>query len=56
MDRGFSGLSTSAKRLTAQMRGFHGYQLRGFNGLVIKQTCHFTDSLMAISRESKKAL
>jgi hypothetical protein len=31
------------KRLTAQTRGFYGYQPRGFNWLVVKQTCHFTD-------------
>jgi hypothetical protein len=36
---GCTGLSTSAKRSTAQTRGFY----RGFKGLVIKQTRRFTD-------------
>ncbi len=48
-DGGCAGLSTSAKHLTAQTRGFYGYQLRGFNGLIVKQSYHFTDSLTAIN-------
>jgi hypothetical protein len=40
-----AGLSTSAKRSTAQTRGFHSYQPRGLNGLVIKQTRHFIRGL-----------
>ncbi len=51
-----AGLSTSAKRLTAQTRGFHGYQPRGFIGLVDKRTRRFRDSLMAISQKGVKAL
>ncbi len=53
---GCAGLSTSAKHLTAQTRGFHGYHPRGFKGLVVKQTHHFTGSLTAISQEGVKAL
>ncbi len=41
---GCAGLSTSAKRSTAQTRCFYGYQLRGFNRLVVEQTHRFTDS------------
>ncbi len=53
---GCAGLSTSVKCLTALSRGFYGYQPRGFNGLVVKQTRCFTDSLMSISQEGIKAL
>jgi hypothetical protein len=53
---GCAGLLTSAKHLTAQPRGFYGYQPRGFNGLIIKRTRHLTDSLTAISQEGVKAI
>jgi hypothetical protein len=32
-----AGLSTSAKCLTAQTRGFYSYQSRGFNGLLLNK-------------------